>query len=134
VSKESIKRVKETIRKITRRTRGVALEMVIKELNQKLPGWVRYFKLAHAKVLMGKLDEGIRRRLRCYKLKQMKRARTIAKFLISRCITECSAWSVAASGKGPWRLAITSQMHKAMGNGWFEIQGLESLEKIYLSL
>jgi RNA-directed DNA polymerase len=107
--------------------------MVINELNQKLVGWVRYFKIAQAKSLMRQLDERIRRRLRCYKLKQMKRARTIAKFLISRYIPEDRAWSTATSGKGPWRLAANCQMHRAMSNGWFELQGLKSLEKIYLS-
>lgn len=133
VSKESIKRVKETIRKVTCRTRGIALETMINELNQKLVGWVRYFKLAQAKRIMMKLDERIRRRLRCYKLKQMKRAHTIAKFLISRYIPEHQSWAIASSGRGVWRLALSWQMHKAMGIEWFELQGLKSLEKIYSS-
>jgi RNA-directed DNA polymerase len=133
VSTESIKRVKETIRKVTRRTRGIAFEAIINELNQKLVGWVRYFKLAEAQSLMQSLDKRIRRKLRCYKLKQMKRARTIASFLISRHIANQRAWQAAASGKGPWRISASWQLHKAMGNGWLEIQGLKSLEKIYLS-
>jgi hypothetical protein len=116
---------------VSRRTRGVALERVIYELNQKLVGWVRYFKLAQAKYLMIKIDQWIRRRLRCYKLKQMKRAYTVMKFLKSRYIV--NPWALAVSGKGPWRKARSSQMHKAMGNGWFGLQGLKSLEKIYLS-
>ena len=131
VSKESIKRVNETIKRITRRTRGMALERVINELNQKLVGWVRYFKLAQAKCLMIKIDQRIRRRLRCYKLKQMKRAYKVVKFLISRSIA--NPWVLASSGKGPWRKSRSSQMHRAMGNGWFDLQGLKSLEKIYLS-
>jgi RNA-directed DNA polymerase len=132
VSKESIKRVKETIKRLTRRTRGIAFEEVINELNQKLVGWVRYFKLAQAQHLMRGIDQWIRRRLRCYKLKQMKRAYTVAKFLTSRYIA--NPWALAASGKGPWRKARSSQMHRAMGNEWIELQGLKSLEKVYLSL
>jgi hypothetical protein len=110
------------------------LEEVIRELNIFLPGWMRYFKYAACEGITEDLDGWIRRKLRCYKLKQLKRAKTIATLLIQRGIAEASAWKVATSGKGWWRLALTSQVHKAMGNGWWKLNGFTSLNEIFESL
>jgi len=134
IAKESIKRFKQSVRRITRRNRGKSLEEIIKELNQKTPGWIRYFKLARAKGVTNELDSWIRRKLRCYKLKQMKRVFTTAKTLISMGVTEWQAWIFALSGKGHWRMSATPQINTAMNIKWFNGQGLINLEKLYLSL
>ena len=44
-----------------------------------------------------------------------------------------SAWTLAKSGKGWWRLSMSVPVHQAMTNDWFEKQGLISLlQKIAL--
>lgn len=134
IAKKSILRVKQAIKYITRRNAGQSLEMIITKLNEKLPGWVRYFKLAKCENSLRSLDEWMRRKLRCYKLKQLKRTATIARFFISRHIAEASAWKVASSGKGWWRKALSSPAHRAMGNGWLDQLGLTNMRKLYLSL
>jgi hypothetical protein len=134
IAKESIKRFKSSVKRITGRNRGKSLEEIIKELNQKIPGWIRYFKLARAKSVINTLDSWIRRKLRCYKLKQMKRVCTVAKTLISMGVMEWQAWIFALSGKGYWRMSGAPQIHTAMNNKWFNGQGLINLEKLYLSL
>ena len=79
--------------------------------------------------------DGFRRKLRCYRLKQLKRAKTIAAMLMQRGIGEASAWSVATSGKGWWRLSLTNQAHKAMGIGWWRLNGFDAaLSDIFESL
>ncbi|TKF63897.1 hypothetical protein FCV55_21260, partial [Vibrio sp. F13] len=55
------------------------------------------------------LDEWIRRRLRCYRLKQRKRRYGIATWLQQQGVTERNAWKVAMSDKGWWHLALTPQ-------------------------
>jgi len=95
---------------------------------------VRYFKKAQCKKVLEDLDGWIRRKLRCIKLKQCKRAHAIAKFLKSRGIKPRYAWQVAKSGKGWWRLAYTPQAHEAMSVVWSQEEGLKSLRSIYLSL
>ena len=76
---ESIKRLKDKVRVITKRNRSMALERIIDELNHLIPGWIRYFKLAErAKSTLINLDSWIRRKIRCYRLKQFKRLYTIA--------------------------------------------------------
>ncbi|MCK5762656.1 MAG: hypothetical protein KAH05_00910 [Clostridiales bacterium] len=122
------------MRKITKRNRGRSLEEIIREINIILPGWIRYFKYASCESTLKKLDGWIRRKLRCYRLKQLKRAKTIAAMLIKRGISESSAWKVAASGKGWWRLSLTNQAHKAMGVGWWKLNGYTPLYDIFESL
>jgi len=129
IAKESVERVKEKIRYITRRNRGVSLEQVIEELNEKLRGWVNYFRLTEWPSDLDRLDTWIRRKLRCYRLKQRKRSWPIAKFLMSLGVPAHSAWPLAKSGKGWWRLSKSIPVHHAMNKAWFEQQGLMNLAK-----
>ena len=69
---------------ITRRNRGVSLEQVIGELNSFLTGWVTYFRHAACKTHLNEMDDWLRRKLRCVRLKQCKRRRPLADFLRSR--------------------------------------------------
>lgn len=132
--KQTIERVKNKLRAITRRNRGRSLEVIIKEINNLIPGWVRYFRHAECKTTLEKLDEWLRRKVRCYRLKQLKRSWTIAKMLIQRGVAKHQAWKVAKSGKGWWRLSITPQLHQAMSNAWLKEQGLKSFTKEFVSL
>ena len=134
VSKKSEERVKDAIRMITKRNRGRSLECVISELNKKLGGWVNYFKLIDRPDQLRDLDGWIRRKLRCYRLKQRKRNYPIATFLIGLGVNARSAWNTAKSGKGWWRLSATPALHQAMSNAWFEEQGLINLEQRAMSL
>ncbi len=134
ISEKSLDRLKDKIRKITKRNRGSSLESVISELNKILPGWVRYFKLAHAKTCLSKMDAWIRRKVRCYRLKQLKNVLTKAKTLMSLGVPEYQAWIIALSGKGYWRVSNSPQLHTAFNLAWFKEQGLYSLSEGYASL
>lgn len=130
----SLKRAKARVREITRRSRGVALEQMIRELNEFLTGWVTYFRYAECKTHLTELDQWIRRRLRCVRLKQRKRAKPIADFLQSQGVPKWRAWTLALSGKGWWRMAGSPQATEAMPNTWFNQQGLVNLAKRYAML
>ena len=80
------------------------------------------------------LDEWIRRKLRCYRLKQRKRGKSIAVLLRSLGVSQESASKVGSSGKGPWRLAQAPAVARALSNRWFHSQGLVSLVVKYDSL
>ena len=130
----SLERAKKRIRQITRRNRGISLERMIGELNSYLTGWVMYFRYAACKGHLQRLDEWIRRKLRCVRLKQRKRAKPIADFLRSLGVPEWNAWILALSGKGWWRKSGAPQANQAMSIAWFKAQGLVSLSERYAEL
>jgi RNA-directed DNA polymerase len=127
IAPKSLERVKEKIRQITKRNRGVSLKRVIGELNSSLSGWVTYFRYARMRTQLQRLDKWIRRRLRCLRIKQRKHTKSIAKFLQSLGVANWRSWIVAASGKGWWRLADTPPAKQAMSSEWFKRQGLINL-------
>ena len=134
IAPRSLERAKRRIREITRRNRGISLEQMIGELNSYLTGWVTYFRYAVCKGHLRRLDGWVRRKLRCVRLKQRKRAKSIADFLRSLGVPEWNAWILALSGKGWWRKSGTPQAHQAMDIAWFRTQGLVSLSERYARL
>jgi len=134
IAPKSLARARDRIRQITRRNRGVNLERMIGELNSFLRGWVAYYRHAACKSHLQRLDEWIRRKLRCVRLKQRKRAKPIADFLRSLGVPEWRAWILALSGKGWWRLSGSPQAAEAMTLAWFKDQGLVCLTERYAAL
>ncbi len=134
LSETSEKRLKEKIRICTQRNRGRKLETIISELNSKLRGWLNYFKLAKMKSRLRNLDSWIRKRLRCYRLKQCKRAKGMLRFLRRLGVPKIRAFTTATSRKGWWRKSSTPACHEAMNNNWFSQQGLFNLSEVYAAL
>jgi group II intron reverse transcriptase/maturase len=128
VADKSIDRLKCRIREITRRNRGVKFEQVIKELNQIIIGWTSYFKLANSWLnTFSALDAWIRRKLRCYRLKQCGRRYTIFKFLRSFDIPEGKCWNAIMYSQGWWQLSKKTVVGLALNLNWFALFGLQSL-------
>lgn len=134
VAPETIQRAKDKIRRLTWRSRGRSFELVIQQLNEYLQGWLNYYRLAQSTSLWRNLDSWIRRKLRCYKLKQKKQSSTIRKFLMSLGVPEIEARQTSSSGKGWWRISRTRALHRALDVKWFENQKLISLEKRWVTL
>jgi len=124
ISPANIVRLKDKIRKITKRNRGVSFDSVIAELNSVLRGWLQYFRFSRWRGQFRELDEWIRRRLRCYRLKQCQNVYTIKLFLSKLGVNDRYAWLIAKSGKGWWRLSNLPTTNKAMGLDWFNDLGL----------
>jgi hypothetical protein len=131
ISPVNINRLKDKVRKITRRNRGVSLKLLVSELNSVLRGWLQYFRLTKWRGNLVDLDRWIRRRLRCYKLKLCKNVYTIKLFLSSQGIKQRQAWNIAKSGKGWWRLSNLPPTNMAMNLNWFNDLGLFCLALNY---
>ena len=128
VADKSIDRLKCRIREITRRNRGVKFEQVIKELNLTIIGWTSYFKLANSWLnTFSALDGWIRRKLRCYRLKQCGRRYTIFKFLRNLDIPDGKCWNVVMYSHGWWQMSKKTIVGLAMNLNWFAQYGLQSL-------
>ena len=134
VSEQSVKRLRETLRVIFRRGRGRSVSVIIEELNQKLRGWINYFRLAEVKNIFEELDGWIRRKLRCIIWRQWKRAYTRARNLMQRGLTEARAWQSATNQRGPWWNSRASHMHEAFKKSYFDKAGLASLLDLLLSI
>ena len=131
---KSLTRAKERLRGITRRNRGIALERMIAEANSFTTGWVTYFRHAACKGALVGLDEWLRRKLRCVRLKQCKRAKGIAAFLIECGVPRKRIRLLAGMGKGWWRRSGTPPANEAMTLQWFGRMGLVSLAAHYAAL
>lgn len=131
LSKSSEKRLKDKIRTLTQRNRGRSFEQVKLELRLALRGWLNYFYKAQMKSRLEQIDGWIRRRLRCYRLKQCKRALGMMRFLHKLGIPKTRAWTTATSRKGWWRKSLTPASHEAMNKEWFETEGVYNLSHNY---
>jgi RNA-directed DNA polymerase len=131
ISRESFERFKEKLRRITRRNRGISLDQLIHWLNPVLRGWLNYFRLASMKKKQEWLMFWLRRRIRCFRIKQCKRPKGIIKFLCSRGVPKWRALLVELSGKGWYKLACSPPVHEAMNLARFDDIGLFCLYTNY---
>ncbi len=112
IAPKSLDRAKAKFRLLTRRNRGIALERMIVEVNGFTCGWVTYFRHASCKGTLGKLDAWLRRKLRCVRLKQCKRAKPVSGFLRKQGIPAWRTWTLAASGKGWYAMPRAPRLTK----------------------
>ena len=131
LSRESEQRFKAKIRRLTQRNRGISLKQLIEELNPVLRGWLNYFHLARMRKRLERMEGWIKRRIRCFRLKQCKRAIGIARFLRQLGLPERRSWLLALSSKGWYHKSCTPQANEGMNNQWFSDLGLYSLIKNY---
>lgn len=69
---KSLKKLKDTVRAKTKRTRGASLKAIVTDLNRTLPGWFGYFQYSHWTTFRN-LDAWIRMRLRSILRKHQKK-------------------------------------------------------------
>jgi RNA-directed DNA polymerase len=93
------------------------------ELRLSLRGWIDYFALEERKSLTLTLDKWLRRRIRACYWSNCRLPRTRLKKLKALGISYDEAYPFAGSGKGPWRLSMTSGVQRALSNEWLQHQG-----------
>jgi RNA-directed DNA polymerase len=123
VAPRSVDRLKERVRQITNRRRGVSFACVIGELATYLRGWTSYFRLIEAFDPLGLVDSWIRRRLRCLRLAQARTPAGIRRLLTGNGVHAVAARKTAGCGRGWWRLARLPAVHMGLGNRWLRQQG-----------
>ena len=124
IHESRIKRLKEKIKGITRKMRSSKLTVSIrKQLMPITRGWANYFGLSKDRNVFESLDGWIRRKIRDILWRQWKTPRTRAKRLITLGLKKNTAWKTAYANRGPWRMAKTSSMHRAVSNGVIEAMG-----------
>jgi RNA-directed DNA polymerase len=127
-------RFKAKLKSMTHRNRGESLETIIKRLTSVMRGWLNYFQYATMKRRMEKIDGWLRRRLKCFRLKQCKRCIGIVRFMRKLGVEETLCWRLGLSGKGWWRLSNTPATNIGMNKQWFDKLGYYSLSTNYAKL
>ncbi len=128
---KSIRKFKETIRKITNRNHSRNFEERLQNLAVVTRGWINYFGIADAKRVMEELDMWTRRRLRACLWKQWKRIKTKHDNLVKLGVNNAKAWEWANSRKGYWRIAGSYILSTTLTNQFLEVKGYKSLLKQY---
>ena len=131
IAPKSIARLRDKIRSSLRRWRGMKMQIVIKELNQMLQGWIVYFRLSEGRVHVEKLEAWILRHLRCIQWRQWKKPRTRFNKLLSFDVNRHKAARVAWGRGGPWFSSATSAMNFALNRCYFNELGWLGLMNMY---
>ena len=129
VADKSEEKLKDKLRKICQRNRGIEFSEMIKELNATITGWTGYFRKANTWLSTYKhMDSWLRRKLRCYRLKQCGRKYTIYKLLRSMGTSERKSWNVVMHSQNWWAMSNKPDVNQAMNIQWFAAQGLRSIK------
>jgi RNA-directed DNA polymerase len=131
VSRKAPKRAKQRLRQLTARTWGVSMERRIHAINRFTVGWTAYYSLAEGERPFSDLDEWLRRRLRQVRWKEWKRYRTRRRNLRALGMPERAAREWAASQKGPWRIAGSYVLSRALPNAYWVDHGLRGFADPY---
>lgn len=127
IAPKALDKFKTQIRDMTRRTRGLSLRQLIKELTPYLIGWRGYFGFCQTPRVLTNLEAWIRRRLRSYLWRQWQNGRNRFKELRRRGVPKFLAAVAAGSPTGVWRMSGHPAVQMALRNHAFDSLGLPRL-------
>ena len=106
VHKESIKKMKDKIRELTKRSNGISNGKRTEKVNQFIRGWINYYALADMKNIMVHTDEWLRRKIRAVYWKQWKKVKTRYKMISKYGVPKWRVHEMANCRKGIWRASM----------------------------
>lgn len=134
ISDKKLAAFKQRVSEIFRRNRGVSMWKRYAEFRSYAMGWLGYFALDQVKTTFLNLDKWLRRRVRACYWKQWRKSVTRIRKLMSYGLSHQEARMFGCSGKGPWRLSMTSGVQRALSNQTLTDEGLLSLQKRWQTL
>jgi RNA-directed DNA polymerase len=124
IAPKAVQRFRDRVRELTRRTRGIGIERMAKELALYLRGWIGSFGKCQTPSVLQSLAEWTRRRLRSAIWKQWKRGTARFVELRKRGVNYPLAATTAGSAHGPWHLANSKALALALPNAYFDSLGI----------
>ncbi len=131
VSEKSYTRLREKIRKITRRSWPVSMDERIRKLMQVTRGWVNYFAYADGHTRLRRIEEWTQARLRMCIWKQWKRVKTRIASLRKLGVSEQKAYEWGNTRKGYWRIAHSPILHTTITCERLKQKGYTPLTELY---
>lgn len=133
-SQQAKKRVKESLKAITKRNRGRALDVLLGEIQRKMRGWLQYYDTGKMTSFLRQLDQWLRSRIRQYIWKSWKKIGKRIKSLRQLGESLAQAHTFANTRKGPWRTAHSKTLLMTITNKRLERRGLINLSATYQSI
>ncbi|MCB0358663.1 MAG: group II intron reverse transcriptase/maturase [Bdellovibrionales bacterium] len=127
IAPKARQRLKERVRELTRRTRGISLPVMVGQLADYLRGWRGYFGFCQTPSVLSELDSWVRRRLRCVQWTQWKRGKRRFAELRRHGVGKDLAAQTAGSPHGPWRISRSPALSIAFPDAFFVALGLPLL-------
>src|ERR1700751_3319445 len=127
VAPKSLERLKQRIRDITRRAKGVSIRATMDELAPYMRGWRGYFGYCETPDVLMYLTRWVRLRLRAALWRQWKTPRRRRAALLALGVHQRLASNTAGSGRGAWYLARAKALSVGLSNAYFKSLGLPSL-------
>ena len=121
---KSVQKFMKKLKDITSRSNAMSIDEKITKLNQVIRGWINYFRIADMKILMTRIGEHLRHRLRMCIWKYWKKPITKYKALKSLGISEYNAHRVSNTRRGYYWVASTVVLHMAISNKRLKEKGL----------
>jgi group II intron reverse transcriptase/maturase len=134
VHRKSVESLKDRVREILSRSNGWSLDHRRYRLRCLVYGWVGYFLLADMRGLLRRIDEWVRRKIRCVYWKCWKRVRTKFRALVRLGVGRGQAWQWANSRKAYWRVAGSGILDWALDNSKLEELGWTLFYPRYLQV
>jgi group II intron reverse transcriptase/maturase len=128
---KSLKKFKDTVRKLTSRKQGKSIEVILANLKRYTMGWLGYYAIADMKSRIMELNEWIRRRIRQIHWKQWKRTKARHDNLRRLGIPIGKAWEWANSRLGYWRVAGSWILTRSLTNEYLASIGYDDISKRY---
>lgn len=126
IQEKKIVGFKEKVKGLTRKNQGGNLPMILKRLNPILRGFSNYFRIANCNIVLSKLMQWVRRRLRMVQLKLWKKPAKLHRRL--RQLGYKGNFDFIKMDR--WRNSACPLAHYSMPNSWFKSIGLYDLESI----
>lgn len=128
----SMKRLKDKIRRLTKRNRGISLDHMLYELKRALIGWINYYGIAKCKGLCEDTDEWMRTRIRQYIWKQWKRQRTKIRKLRSFGVEKDYSFMWGLTKRSYWRVANSPILKTTLTNKHLKELGMFDMLEYYM--
>lgn len=133
-SKQSQIRVKQELKRITKRNRGISLEQMFMEITRKMRGWIQYYSSGKMTNFLKRIDQWLRSRVRQYIWKSWKKIKTKITNLKRLGLNQNDARLAAYTRKGYWRTAHSKTLLYTLTNEKLEHLGLMNLSKVFQSI
>jgi hypothetical protein len=126
VSPESFKKLKQKIKKITRKTLPLSLTQRLKKLEYLTRGWINYYRFANIVGKLKAIDTWVRNRLRYCIWKHWKKPNKRMRSFIRLGIRKNQAYAWSRSRMGGWAIAQSPMMKTTVTINRLQIKGYVS--------